>query len=77
MLELVMVFGSLILGVDKVSSKAHPKLLSFNSLQALDSLSKCKVAMLKLRYLSRGHDTKRKSFYDKQRVLESPLVWSP
>jgi hypothetical protein len=53
MLELVMVFGSLMLGVDKVSSKAHPKLLSFANLQALNSLSKCKVAMPKLRYLSR------------------------
>ena len=44
-----MIFGRLILGVDKFPLKAQ-NIESLSNLQALDGLSKCKVAMLKVRY---------------------------
>ena len=76
-LKLAMIFGSLILGADKLSSKAQ----TFESLQtnpqALNSLSKCKLVMLKVRNHG-GNDTKeRKIFLTSQRFLESPLAWGP
>ena len=56
--------GSLILGADKLSSKAQ----TFESLQtnpqALSTLSKCKLAMLKVRYHG-GNDTKERNVFDK------------
>ena len=59
-----MVFGSLILEVDKLSSKTQAIDHLLTNPKAHDSLSKCKVAMLKVRYEG-GNDTKQFSIYGK------------
>ena len=52
------------------------KYWSCTNLQALNSLSNCKVAKLKVRYQG-GYDTKQRNIHDSQRMLESPLPTSP
>jgi hypothetical protein len=54
------IFGSLILGVDKLPFKAQT-IESFTNLQALNSLS-----MVKVRYQG-GNDIKQRSNHDKQK----------
>ena len=74
----VAIFRSLVLGGDKLSSKAQTT-MSLTILQALNNLSKCKVTMLTVRYQG-GNDTKQRSIHDKSKnvcTLESPLTWGP
>jgi hypothetical protein len=60
------IFVSLILGVDKVSTRAQ------TNPQALNSFSKCKVAMLKSKY-QEGNDTKQSSVHDKLKAARKPI----
>lgn len=73
-----MIFRSLIVGVDKLASKAEI-IESLNSpilLKALNTLSKCSVAMLKVTYQG-GNVTHKGGFMTTQRMFGSLVAWGP
>ena len=63
---------SLIFEVDKFPFKAQTS-ESFINLQPFNGLSKCKVAMLKVR-CQEGMVLNKEAFMTSQRMLESPLA---
>lgn len=72
------IFRSLLLGVDKLSSKVQTT-MNLTNLQALNNLSKCKLTMPKARNQG-GTDTKKRSINDKPknaRTIKNPLAWGP
>jgi hypothetical protein len=73
-----MIFRTLIVGVDKLASKAQI-IESLNSpilLKALNTLSKCSVAMLKVRYQG-GNVTKQRRIHDNPKNVWNPRGLGP